>query len=331
VETGAGQGSNFSDDDYKTAGATILKTADEVWGTCDMVVKVKEPLAQEYPLMREGQIVYTYLHLAADRTLTEELLQRGVTGVAYETITDDSGNLPLLRPMSEVAGKLSVQMGARYLEKTQGGRGVLLGGATGVPKGDVLILGAGVVGTAAMKMALGLGANVTVANRGISRLTYLEDIYKIQTLQTTPAIVAEAIKHADLIVGAVLVPGGAAPKLIRREHLKTMRPGAVIVDVSVDQGGICETTRPTYHDDPIYTVDGIIHYCVANMPGTVSRTSTIALTNATLAHGIAIATGGIEAAAHNPHIAEGVNTYRGKLTCRGVADAFQMEYTQGNF
>jgi alanine dehydrogenase len=330
VQAGAGLGSGFSDADYAAAGAEILADADAVWAACDMVVKVKEPLPAEYPRMRAGQIVYTYLHLAAARELTEELLKRGVSAIAYETITDDDGELPLLRPMSEVAGKLSVQMGARFLEKGQGGRGVLLGGAVGVPRGDVLILGAGVVGKAAMKMAIGLGANVTVANPSLDRLTYLDDVYStnIQTITSTPAAVAEAVKHADLIICAALVPGAVAPVLIKREHLKTMRPGAVIVDVSVDQGGNCETTRMTYHDDPVYTVDGIIHYCVANMPGTVSRTSTIALTNATLGHGLALADLGVEAAAkRNVHLLNGINCYKGKLTCEAVAEAFDMEYT----
>ena len=330
VQAGAGLGSSLPDAAYTAAGATLLPTAQDVWQTCDMIIKVKEPLAAEFPLMRAGQIIYTYLHLAADEPLTRALLESKATAVAYETIRDASGGLPLLRPMSEIAGKLSVQAGARCLEKTCGGRGVLLGGAVGVPRGDVVIIGCGVVGTAALKMAVGLGANVTLLGLNMANLTYLDDVYgnRITTLYSTPAAIEAAIRQADLVIGAVLLPGAAAPKLIKREQLAHMRPGSVIVDVAVDQGGCCETTRRTYHDNPTYEVDGIIHYCVANMPGAVSQTSTYALTNATLAHGLAMAAqGAIPAAQANPHLWPGINCYNGYLTCEEVAQAFGMAYT----
>jgi alanine dehydrogenase len=330
VQAGAGKGSGFADEEYKQAGATILDSAKDVWETCDMIVKVKEPLPPEFPLIREGQIIYTYLHLAAERDLTEALLACKAKAVAYETITDNAGGLPLLRPMSEIAGKLSVQAGARCLEKPMGGRGVLLGGAVGVRNGDIAIIGAGVVGTAALKMAVGLGANVTVLDTSIDRLTYLDDVFanSIQTLYSTASTIEMAITHADLVIGAVLIPGGAAPKLVKHEQLRHMREGAVIVDVAVDQGGCCETTRRTYHDDPTYVVDGIIHYGVANMPGAVSRTSTFALTNATLGPGLKIAGMGLEAAVKaDKNLLAGVNCYNGYLTCDKVAEAFDMEYT----
>ncbi|MCL2187503.1 MAG: alanine dehydrogenase [Defluviitaleaceae bacterium] len=330
VQTGAGAGSGFLDEEYQRAGATLVVGAKEVWETCDMIVKVKEPLAEEFQYFREGQIIYTYLHLAAEKDLTDALLAKKTKAVAYETITDDHGGLPLLRPMSEIAGKLSVQAGAHCLEKPMGGRGVLLGGSVGVTKGDVVILGGGVVGTAAMKMAVGLGASVTILDTNIDRLTYLDDVFQnqIQTMYSSPAAIEKAIKHADLVIGAVLIPGGAAPKLVKRDHLKTMREGAVIVDVAVDQGGCCETTRRTYHNDPTYVIDGIIHYGVANMPGAVSRTSTFALTNATLSPGLKIANMGLEAAARaDMNIANGVNCYNGHLTYEEVAHAFGMGYT----
>jgi len=330
VQAGAGLGSAMTDEDYIAAGATILPNAKDVWDAADMIVKVKEPLKEEYELMREGQILYTYLHLAADRPLTEALLERKVKAIAYETIRDRNGGLPLLKPMSEVAGKLSVQAGARCLEKAMGGRGVLLGGVPGVAKGNVVVIGGGVVGISAMKMALGLGANVTVFDNNFDRLTYLDDIYgqKIQTLYSTPAAIEEALTKADLVIGAVLIPGGAAPKLIKKDYLKKMKPGSVIVDVAVDQGGCAETTKPTYHDDPTFVVDGVVHYCVANMPGAVSQTSTYALTNATLGYGLRIAGMGLEAAvANDPYLYPGVSTYKGKLTCTEVARDFGMEHT----
>jgi len=330
VQTGAGEGSGFTDADYTQAGAKLLPGAESVWETADMIVKVKEPLPAEYPLMRAGQIIYTYLHLAADRELTDALLTQKSNAVAYETIYDNAGGLPLLRPMSEIAGKLSIQAGARCLEKSMGGRGVLLGGAVGVPRGNVVIIGGGVVGTAALKMAVGMGANVTILDVSIDRLTYLDDIFgnKITTLYSSAANIAAAITQADLLVGAVLIPGAAAPKLVRRGQLKTMREGAVIVDVAVDQGGCVETIRRTYHDAPTYIEEGIVHYGVANMPGAVSRTSTFALTNATLHHGLQIANQGLEAAVRaDANLAHGVNCYNGYLTCEAVAQAFNLPYT----
>jgi len=331
VQAGAGLGSYLTDEEYVAAGAKILPTAEDVWATCDMIVKVKEPLADEYPLMREGQIIYTYLHLAADRPLTEALMEKKTKAVAYETIYDKNGGLPLLKPMSEVAGKLSVQAGARALEKIMGGRGVLLGGVPGVSKGKVVIIGGGVVGVSAMKIALGMGADVTILDRSFDRLTYLDDIYATQglkTLYSTAYNIEQSIKDADLVIGAVLIPGAAAPKLVKREHLKMMKPGSVIVDVAVDQGGCFETTKVTYHDDPVFVVDGVVHYCVANMPGAVSSTSTFALTNATLAYGLKIANMGLEAAVKEDDcLLPGVNCYAGKLTCKEVADFFNMEYT----
>jgi len=330
VQAGAGDGASFSSEEYVAAGAKVLDTASQVWATCDMIVKVKEPLPEEYPLIRENQIIYTYLHLAASRELTEALLASKSKAVAYETIEDAAGGLPLLRPMSEIAGKLSVQAGARCLEKPMGGRGVLLGGAVGVKKGEVMIIGGGVVGTAALKMAVGLGANVTILDRSFDRLGYLDDVFgsRIQTMYSTAAAIDEMLPKVDLVIGAVLIPGAKAPKLIMREHLKKMKPGAVIVDVAVDQGGCCETTKPTYHDAPTFIVDNIVHYCVANMPGAVSQTSTSALTNATLDYGLKIANHGLEAAiANDPGFMLGVNCYQGRLTCKEVAEAFDMEYT----
>ncbi len=331
VEQGAGLGSSFSDDDYRAAGAVIVDSADAVWAEADMVVKVKEPLAEEFPRLRADQILYTYLHLAANEELTRALLDRSVKAVAYETIRDDRGGLPLLKPMSEVAGRLSIQEGAKSLEKPQGGRGVLLGGVPGVKKADVLILGAGTVGANACHIAVGFGANVTVMDVNLDRLTDLDNRYgvAVQTLYSTEGAVEEAIRQADLVIGAVLIPGAAAPKIIKRKYLRTMRKGSVIVDVAVDQGGVAETTRPTYHDNPTYVVDDVVHYCVANMPGAVANTSTLALTNATLAHGLAIAKNGLEAAVRaDRRLYPGVNCYAGHVTCAGVAEAFGLPYRE---
>lgn len=330
IQRGAGEGSAYADADYAAAGAQLLDAASAVWQACDMVVKVKEPLAEEYPLLREGQILYTYLHLAADRPLTEALLSRRVKAVAYETIRDKSGGLPLLRPMSEVAGRLSVQAGARCLEKHTGGMGLLLGGVPGVRRAQVVIIGGGIVGTAACKMALGLGADVTIMDNSLDRLSWLDDIFdnRIQTLYSTETAIEQAVCAADMVIGAVLIPGAAAPKLVKRRYLAKMKPGSVIVDVAVDQGGCCETTRPTYHDDPTFVVDGVVHYCVANMPGAVSRTSTQALTNATLGHGLRIAGLGLEEACRrDPLLVPGVNCYDGRLTCPEVAQSFAMPHT----
>lgn len=330
IERNAGVGSGFMTEDYIKAGATIVETAREVWAAADMIVKVKEPLPEEYPLFRKGQIIYTYLHLAADRALTDAMLESGVSGVAYETLMDKNGYLPLLAPMSQIAGRLSVQEGAKYLEKLYGGSGVLLSGVPGTPKANVVILGGGSVGTNACKIAVGMGANVTVMDINVHRLEYLDDIFgaRIQTLYSNDVNVENALKEADLVIGAVLIPGKKAPKIIKRSYLREMRPGSVIVDVAVDQGGCCETTKMTYHDDPIYKVDGVVHYCVGNMPGAVPRTSTIALTNATLSCGLLIAQNGLEAACRkDERIYSAVNTYDGKLTCKNVADSFKMEYT----
>jgi len=329
VQTGAGEGSSIADGDYIAAGAIILPTAEDVWDACDMIVKVKEPLKEEYALMKEDQILYTYLHLAADRPLTDALLERKVKAVAYETVTDSKGGLPLLKPMSEVAGKLSVQAGAHCLEKHMGGRGVLLGGVPGVSKANVVVIGGGVVGKSAMKIALGFGANVMVLDNNLDTLSYLDDIWgqQIQTVYSTDYAIEQALIQADLVIGAVLIPGASAPKLIRRKYLSKMKPGSVIVDVAVDQGGCAETTKVTYHDDPTFVVDGVVHYCVANMPSAVSKTSTFAFTNATLNYGLKIANMGLDEAVRDKHLLPGVSTYKGKLTCPEVARDFGMEYT----
>ncbi len=330
VERNAGEGSGFADDLYETAGATMLDSADEVWAQGDMIVKVKEPIAPEYPRMREGQLLFTYLHLAPDLELTRQLLERKVSGVAYETITDKRGTLPLLTPMSEVAGRMAVQVGAHYLEKMQGGRGILLGGVPGVPAARVVIIGGGVVGTNSAKIAVGMGAHVTIIDNNLDRLRELDDIFlsKISTLASSAYMIHDAVSQADLIIGAVLVPGAAAPRLVTRNMLKDVPNGAVIVDVAVDQGGCIETTHPTTHSDPTYYVEGVLHYCVANMPGAVPRTSTFALTNATLPYALKLANKGlIDAIKSDPGLKEGVNTYAGKLTYEAVAESQGLEYT----
>ncbi|MCB1023785.1 MAG: alanine dehydrogenase [Acidobacteria bacterium] len=330
VEKAAGEGSGFANSDYVNAGATMLETADEIWEAGDMIVKVKEPVAPEYPRMRENQLLFTYLHLAPEFELTKQMMERKVTGVAYETITDRRGRLPLLTPMSEVAGRMSVQVGATYLEKMNGGRGILLGGVPGVPAANVVIIGGGVVGTEAAKMAIGLGAHVTIIDRDLDRLRQLDDIFlsKIQTLASSRYQIEEAISHADLVIGAVLVVGAAAPKLVTRDMLKVIPNGAVLVDVAVDQGGCFETTRATTHSNPTYYEEGVLHYCVANMPGAVPRTSTFALTNATLPYALNLANKGFEQAIkEDKGLAEGVNTYAGKLTYEAVATSQEIEYT----
>ncbi len=330
VEKSAGEGSGFEDALYQKAGAQIIGSADEVWSQADMIVKVKEPIAPEYPRMREGQLLFTYLHLAPDPKLTSALLERKVTGVAYETITDRRGTLPLLTPMSEVAGRMAIQVGAHYLEKMSGGAGILLGGVPGVPAARVVIIGGGVVGTNAAKIAVGMGAHVTIIDNNLDRLRELDDIFlsKISTLASSAYMIHDAISTADLIVGAVLVPGAAAPRLVTRNMLKDVPNGAVIVDVAVDQGGCIETTHPTTHSDPTYYVEGVLHYCVANMPGAVPRTSTFALTNATLPYALKLANlGFLDAIAHDPHLKEGVNTYAGHCTYEAVASAQGLQYT----
>jgi alanine dehydrogenase len=330
VQKTAGEGSGFADDQYVKAGATILDTADEIWQAGDMIVKVKEPVAPEYPRMRENQLLFTYLHLAPELELTKQMLERRVTGVAYETITDRQGRLPLLTPMSEVAGRMSVQVGATYLEKMNGGRGILLGGVPGVPAANVVIIGGGIVGTEAAKMAVGLGAKVTIIDRNLDRLRQLDDIFlsKVQTLASSRYAIEEAISHADLVIGAVLVVGAAAPKLVTRDMLHLIPNGAVLVDVAVDQGGCFETTHATTHSNPTYYEEGVLHYCVANMPGAVPRTSTFALTNATLPYALDLANKGFEKAiSDDAGLAEGVNTYAGKLTYEAVATSQNLEYT----
>ncbi len=329
VQKTAGEGSGFTDDQYVKAGGNLLDTADEIWATGDMIVKVKEPVAPEYPRMRENQLLFTYLHLAPELELTKQMLDRKVTGVAYETIVKD-GRLPLLIPMSEVAGRMSVQVGATYLEKMNGGRGILLGGVPGVPAANVVIIGGGIVGTEAAKMAVGLGAKVTIIDRNLDRLRQLDDIFlsKVQTLSSSRYAIEEAISHADLVIGAVLVVGAAAPKLLTRDMLHLIPQGAVLVDVAVDQGGCFETTHATTHSNPTYYEEGVLHYCVANMPGAVPRTSTFALTNATLPYALDLANKGFERAiAEDAGLREGVNTYAGKLTYEAVATSQGFEYT----
>jgi len=330
VQKTAGEGSGFTDEQYVGAGGKLLDTADDVWGTGDMIVKVKEPIAPEYPRMRENQLLFTYLHLAPEFELTKQMMERKVTGVAYETITDKQGRLPLLTPMSEVAGRMSVQVGATYLEKMNGGRGILLGGVPGVPAANVVIIGGGIVGTEAAKMAVGLGAKVTIIDRNLDRLRQLDDIFlsKVQTLASSRYAIEEAISHADLVIGAVLVVGAAAPKLVTRDMLKLVPNGAVLVDVAVDQGGCFETTHATTHSNPTYYEEGVLHYCVANMPGAVPRTSTFALTNATLPYALDLANKGFEQAIKDDDgLREGVNTYAGKLTYDAVAESQSLEYT----
>ncbi|MCG3160853.1 MAG: Alanine dehydrogenase [Acidobacteria bacterium] len=329
VETKAGEGSGINDDEYIAANGRIVETADEVWQRADMIVKVKEPVGPEYNRMREGQLLYTYLHLAPDVKLTKVMLERKVTGIAYETITNEEGHLPLLTPMSEVAGRMAVQVGAHYLQRPEGGRGVLMGGVPGVLPAKAVIIGGGVVGINSIKMAVGLGANVVVLDRNLDRLRYLDDIFgsRIKTLVSNPYTVKEAIEHADLVIGAVLIPGASAPMLVTRDMLKTMHKGAVIVDVAVDQGGCIETTKPTTHSDPTFYVDDVLHYCVANMPGAVPRTSTFALTNATLPLAIKLANKGFkDAIAKDAHLKEGVNTYAGHITYEAVAESQGLPY-----
>jgi alanine dehydrogenase len=330
VEKSAGEGSGFEDSLYQRAGASIIESADEVWARADMIVKVKEPIAPEYPRMREGQLLFTYLHLAPDKGLTKQLVERKVTGIAYETITDRRGTLPLLTPMSEVAGRMAIQVGAHYLEKMSGGRGILLGGVPGVPAARVVIIGGGVVGTNAAKIAVGMGAHVTIIDNNLDRLRELDDIFlsKISTLASSAYMIHDAISQADLIVGAVLVPGAAAPKLVTQKMLKDVPNGAVIVDVAVDQGGCIETTHPTTHSNPTYYVEGVLHYCVANMPGAVPRTSTFALTNATLPYALKLANKGFYEAIGSDHgLMEGVNTFAGHCTYEAVASAQGIPFT----
>ena len=328
VEKGAGLGSGFTDDFYENAGATMLDTADEVWAKADMIMKVKEPIAPEWPRMRSGQVIFTYFHFAASEELTKAVVASGAIAIAYETVELETGELPLLTPMSEVAGRMAVQEGAKYLEKPQGGLGVLLGGVPGVNPGKVVILGGGVVGTNAAKMAAGLGANVFIMDINLERLRYLDDVMpaNVTTLFSTRYAIRKQIQDADLVIGAVLIPGAKAPSLITKEDLGLMRDGTVIADVAIDQGGCVETMKPTTHHDPVYTVDGVIHYAVANMPGGVPRTSTLALTNATLPYAVSLASKGWKRACQDDAALKlGVNVVDGHVTYQGVADAFGME------
>ncbi len=329
VETHAGEGSGFENHEYEAAGATIVSNAREAWDA-ELVVKVKEPQPDEFGFMRSGQCLFTFLHLAADKDLTMAMMERGVTGIAYETVETADGNLPILTPMSEVAGRMSIQIGARYLEKTRGGRGKLLGGVPGVRPADVTIIGAGVVGTNAAQMALGLGAHVMILDIDTERLRYLEQVLsgRLTTLSSNPINIAEAVKRADLVIGAVLVKGGKAPRLVTKAMVQKMKAGSVIVDVAVDQGGCIETTRPATHSDPVHVVEGVLHYGVTNIPGAVPRTSTYALSNATLPYIMSMAERGIKVAlCEEPALAKGVNVHKGKITYEAVARAFDMNYT----
>jgi alanine dehydrogenase len=329
VERGAGSGAGLSDDQYVAAGARIAKSADEVFATSELIVKVKEPLAPERKRLQRGQVLFTYLHLAPDREQTLDLMKSGVTAIAYETVTSPIGTLPLLTPMSEIAGRLAPQVGAHYLERTAGGRGVLLGGVPGVPPAEVVVLGGGVSGTHAATIALGMGATVFVVDRSADVLRRLAAQFPgLRTIFSTRDALGSILRRADLLVGAVLVPGAAAPKLVTREMVASMKPNSVIVDIAIDQGGCCETSRPTSHSHPTYIEEGVIHYCVTNMPGAVARTSTFALNNATLPFVLALADKGWrKAITQDQHLRNGLNVHDGKVTCRPVAEALGLPFT----
>lgn len=327
VQSGAGLGAGFDDDAYRAAGAGVVDTAAEIFARADLVIKVKEPQAGERKMLREGQVLFTYLHLAPDPDQTRDLMASGATCIAYETVTDRVGGLPLLAPMSEVAGRLAPQVGSWALQKANGGRGVLMGGVPGVRPAEVVIIGGGVVGTAAARVAVGMGASVTIMDRSIPRMSYLDDIFqgRLSTQYSSKAGIEDVITRADMVIGAVLIPGAAAPKLISRAQLSSMKPGAVLVDVAIDQGGCFETSRATTHQDPIYEVDGVVHYCVANMPGAVARTSTQALGNATLPFLMALATKGWRVAcAEDDHLLAGLNVHAGRLTYDAVGRALDL-------
>lgn len=329
VETHAGEGAGFSDEEYAAAGAVILDTPVEVYDKSDMIWKVKEPEPCEYNFLKKDQILYTYLHLAPNPELANALIQKGVKAVAFETIVDQAGNLPCLRPMSQIAGRLSIQEGAKYIEKSFGGRGILLGGVPGVERGKIVIVGGGTAGTYAAKAAVGIDAEVTLLDINLNRLAYLEDVFgaSVTTLYSTEANIRKALKEADLVIGSVLIPGGKTPKLVRREHLKMMKKGAVIVDIAIDQGGCCESSHVTTHDNPVFIEEGVVHYCVGNMPGAVPYTSTVALANATFRYGMMMAEMGLEEAVRkDPGFAKGVNLYCGKCTNKNVANALDLEY-----
>jgi alanine dehydrogenase len=329
VERGAGMGAGLSDDQYVAAGARIVDGADEVFAASELIVKVKEPLTAERKRLRRGQVLFTYLHLAPDREQTLDLMKSGVTAIAYETVTSPTGTLPLLTPMSEIAGRLAPQVGAHYLERTAGGRGVLLGGVPGVPPAEVVVLGGGVSGTHAATIALGMGATVFVVDRSADVLRRLAAQFPgLRTIFSTRDALGHILRRADLLVGAVLVPGAAAPKLVSREMVASMKPNSVIVDIAIDQGGCCETSKPTSHSHPTYVEEGVIHYCVTNMPGAVARTSTFALNNATLPFALALADKGWrKAIAEDPHLRNGLNVHEGKVTCRPVAEALGLPFT----
>jgi alanine dehydrogenase len=328
LQSGAGLGIGASDEVYERAGALIASSAEDVFHRAEMIVKVKEPQPAEWPLLREGQILFTYLHLAPDPEQTHALLSSGCTAVAYETVTDERGGLPLLAPMSEVAGRLSIEAAGFALKRFSGGRGLLIGGVPGVAPARIVIIGGGVVGTHAARMAVGLGADVTILDRSIPRLRELDELFggRVRTSFSTFETLEREVAVADVVIGAVLVPGASAPKLVTREMLKEMIPGAVVVDVAVDQGGCFETTYPTTHDDPTYEVDGVIHYCVANMPGAVPLTSSHALNNATLPFGLALAAKGVQALRDNPHLRAGLNVYRGVVTSKPVSDSLDLAF-----
>jgi len=330
VETQAGAQSGFPDDEYQNAGAEIVGEAGHIWGISEMVVKVKEPIEPEYPYFRQGLVLFTYLHLAPVPDLTSKLLDSKVIGIAYETVRDRQGTLPLLTPMSEIAGRMSVQVGASYLERERGGRGILLGGVPGVPTAHVCIVGGGVVGTNAARIALGFGAKTTLIDVNLNRLRELDDVFngRLYTLASNSYNIENATREADLVIGGVLIPGATAPKIVTRAMVSKMKKGAVIVDVAIDQGGCIETAQPTSHSNPSYTVDGVVHYCVTNMPGAVPHTSTLALTNSTFPYVLRIANRGVrEALKQDAGFAEGLNTWHGKLTYRGVADSQQRPWT----
>lgn len=330
VQSTAGEGSGFEDGEYEAVGATILDTIEEVYGIAEMIVKVKEPIASEYGLIKENQLLFTYFHFASSEELTHAMLKSNSVCLAYETVERPDRSLPLLVPMSEVAGRMAIQEGAKYLEKPMGGRGILLGGVAGVKPANVLVLGGGIVGAQSAKMAAGLGANVTIVDINLNRLRYLEDILpaNVDTVMSNEFNIRDLVKNADLIVGAVLIPGAKAPHLVTRDMLKLMKKGTVLVDVAVDQGGCIETCQPTTHENPIYVIDGIVHYCVANMPGAVPYTSTLALTNATLPYAIQLANKGWQkACAQNEDLKKGLNVVNGKVVYKAVADAFGLEFT----
>lgn len=331
VETRAGEGAGFTDEMYRAAGAIIVDTPTEVFSVCDMVIKVKEPEPCEYEYLREGQILFTYLHLAPNPVLAEALINRGIKAVAYETIVDREGNLPCLRPMSQIAGRLSIQEGAKYLERSFGGRGILLGGVPGVERGKIAIIGGGIAGTYAAKAAVGIDAQVTLLDVNLNRLSYLEDVFgaSVTTLYSTEANIRRVLSEADLVIGSVLIPGAKTPKLVRKEHLKLMKKGSVIVDIAIDQGGCCESSHVTTHDNPVFIEDGVVHYCVGNMPGAVPYTSTVALSNATFRYARLMANYGLEkAVTMDEGLMQGVNIYNHSCTNKNVADSLGLEYVE---